>query len=350
MTVNGEVLDGSADGWAAAHPAARFRLAALGRAERVVKASGRVRVVSAGGVPMLAVADHWAVPDGYGGGDPGTSRTAPVGGQRGKVGEFSAASRRKLGMVLALMLQAMVSAPWCGMVTLTYGADGGPRDGVEAKRHLQAFREWLRREYGDHFGVWVGEWQRREAWHVHLALAGPCAVDRAAASAAWLRITGYGGSPVAAREAVGVHVGDHLGGDVLSYLAGEALKRGQKQLPDGIDGFGRWWGRINSALCKRAEAQADRLVLDLGADVVRRRLVDLDCVLRSHRSGVSVVDGDGVAHSLTWPARHVRGLAAQYLATGDPLDLVAVREAAWAQTGRRSADGERVGALVSAAG
>jgi hypothetical protein len=84
-------------------------------------------------------------------------------GKRGKVTEFSKASRKRL-----LELFATIDAKKYLFITLTYGANFP--DTPNAKRHLKAFMMRLERRYKRLCGVWRLEYQERGAPHFHLIL------------------------------------------------------------------------------------------------------------------------------------------------------------------------------------
>lgn len=85
----------------------------------------------------------------------------PGGGQRGKVTVFSAGSRRRL-----LQKTARLEIEKAVFITLTY-----PQrfpSGSDAKKHLRALFERLRRRYPKSSAMWRLEYQKRGAPHFHL--------------------------------------------------------------------------------------------------------------------------------------------------------------------------------------
>jgi len=90
-------------------------------------------------------------------------RSRPVSHHRGVVTEFTRASRRRL-----LKQIARIDAEQAVFITLTY-PERFP-GGAEAKRHLRALLERLRRAYPDSSGIWRLEYQKRGAPHFHLLM------------------------------------------------------------------------------------------------------------------------------------------------------------------------------------
>lgn len=113
---------------------------------------------------------------------------------RGRVTEFSQASRRRMMYRLATLgWDQMPGIP--EMVTLTYPAEF-PRSGRVVKEHLYAFkRRWFRKWGAYPVGVWKLEFQRRGAPHFHLYVgrpAVPAAEFMAWLSRAWYEVVGSG--------------------------------------------------------------------------------------------------------------------------------------------------------------
>ena len=107
------------------------------------------------------------------------------GGRRGPVVGFSEASRRRARFVLR-----NAHARWQALVTLTYPS--AFPDGVQAKRHLNAFLTLLRKRYPGLAYFWVLEHQRRGAPHFHLLLS--VRVPKRWLSQAWAQIVRSGDS------------------------------------------------------------------------------------------------------------------------------------------------------------
>ncbi len=98
---------------------------------------------------------------------PLTGRRCVGGGTRGKVTDFSKASRRRLLRLLNSVDRE--SAPLPYFVTLTYHRTW-PHSHEGRKRHLDAFRKRLERKLGRFSSVWRLEFQKRGAPHYHLLL------------------------------------------------------------------------------------------------------------------------------------------------------------------------------------
>ena len=74
------------------------------------------------------------------------------------------------------------------MLTLTYPANY-PLDGRLVKEHWKRFRQWMIRN-GATTGLWVLEFQKRGAPHLHIFIRQP--LDKDAVSKAWYKIVNSG--------------------------------------------------------------------------------------------------------------------------------------------------------------
>lgn len=83
-----------------------------------------------------------------------------------------------------------------GMVTVTYPGDWTPLvpDGEIAKKHLRAFRDAIRREFGPYaaWALWKQEFQRRGAPHFHLLMRCPARTSSGEVFELWLSRTWAG--------------------------------------------------------------------------------------------------------------------------------------------------------------
>lgn len=113
--------------------------------------------------PTLSAAVGGTYAEVYAGGFSGTSLVG--GGRRGKISEFSPASRRRLLVLLNSIDQRKMPLPV--FITLTYPGSW-PTDSRERKRHLDAFRKRMERRLGRFPAIWRLEFQRRGAPHYHL--------------------------------------------------------------------------------------------------------------------------------------------------------------------------------------
>lgn len=174
---------------------------------------------------------------------------APKGGPRGKVRQFSAASRKRLGW-------AYMNGPWASMLTLTYGGASFP-DGPTSKRSLAVFLQSLRRQGVAY--LWVLEWQGRGWPHYHVWM------DRELEPhewrplvETWLRAIGEDQNQKARR--VGLHPASYTPWAVLpwdNYAVKYAEKQAQKGLPAGVESYGRWWGTSTRVAEPTAEIGVD---------------------------------------------------------------------------------------------
>lgn len=173
------------------------------------------------------------------------------GGDRGVISEWSQQSRVRC-MRFCLEVEW---PPIMAFITLTYPGDAEAQlvatDGLEARRHLKAFRKRLDRLYGRKAvrGLWKQEFQRRGAAHWHLWLGIPTgasfAAFKTAISDAWV---GAVGSSSLEHERHGAKVEAWIGNPatyVKSYLRKNPAKEYQHQVPEGYENAGRFWGAWN---------------------------------------------------------------------------------------------------------
>ncbi len=160
---------------------------------------------------------------------------------RGKVTQFSWASRRRLAFVAS-----NTEVEFKTMITLTYPLHF-PSDGRKVKRDLNAFLVWLKRDRGRLSYLWFLEFQTRGAPHVHILSSSrwPGGARNARAlrfrvSGAWYRIVGSGDPK-------------HLGAGTRTeriwhrdgarrYAVKYAQKMRQKLVPPAYQNVGRFWG------------------------------------------------------------------------------------------------------------
>ena len=127
------------------------------------------------------------------------------------------------------------------MATLTYGATY-PTTGPEVKRHLRSLWERLRRRgyLGTESCVWWLEFQERGAAHVHFLGTGW--IEKGWLAEAWAEITG--GDARACTRVEGLRKPERAGSYAMKY----AMKSEQKDVPDGFDRPGRFWGCVGPRL------------------------------------------------------------------------------------------------------
>lgn len=103
--------------------------------------------------------------------------------KRGRIRSFSAQSRRRLLRFMARLKTGQVRATF---ITLTYR---GYPSNAEAKKHLHAFAEVLRREFPQASAVWRMEFQERGSIHFHLLVFNLPYWEWKKILAVWKRIT-----------------------------------------------------------------------------------------------------------------------------------------------------------------
>lgn len=213
---------------------------------------------------------------------PRGTRTAP--GKRGKVTQFSEASRRALGWVYS-------QGPWHSMVTLTYHENEIPPPEV-SKSHLSMVLQRLRR-MGVRY-LWVLEWQRRGVPHYHVWLDRrfrdcPEGADVPDGNSwrpiveTWLETTGQAGD--ARAVAFHRHQKTYTDWEVRvgnNYAAKYADKICQKGLPEGVEAYGRWWGASNGVnkptksvhVCEEADMPESNMTESVQTRRVLRRCIE----------------------------------------------------------------------------
>jgi hypothetical protein len=163
-------------------------------------------------------------------------------GNRRQVRGLSAASLRRLEFIAA-----NAAGRFRSLLTLTYHAVPMPgesepsrnlRIARASKRDLNRFLSAVRPELGGY--LWVQEFQKRGVVHYHVMCEGRPSQERIAL--AWTRATGQLDDPAALEHAARVDA-IRSEQEVRSYLGRYLGKARQKELPDGVESAGRWWGR-----------------------------------------------------------------------------------------------------------
>jgi hypothetical protein len=161
---------------------------------------------------------------------------------RGKIRAWSEASAKRLAFI-----SANVDLFFRSHVTLTYRAaqaaweTAGERNRRfvrRCKEDLHRFLRALRAELGEY--LWVREFQQRGVVHFHVLAEKELAETRAAE--AWGRASAQLEDEDVLRHGVKVDPIQSQNG-AKRYLAKYIGKEKQKDLPVGVDGAGRWWGR-----------------------------------------------------------------------------------------------------------
>jgi hypothetical protein len=172
------------------------------------------------------------------------------------------------------------------MLSLTYHIEF-PADYRVAKRQINSFCKCLRRRGIKN--LWVVEFQERGVPHYHVWMDRrfenrPAWEDSEGKKSwrplgrAWLRISGQGGDPKAVEFTL--HEKSYKDWTVIvgkNYAAKYASKNLQKELPEGIKSYGRWWG------CSRdlvLETENIRVVSDICDPWDRAESVEAWNVLR----------------------------------------------------------------------
>lgn len=152
-----------------------------------------------------------------------------IGGKRGTIKMFSRSSCRNM------VQTARNVAGLSHMVTLTYPAEF-PCNGKITKRHLELIRKWfIYRKIG---GFWFYEFQKRGAPHFHIFTTGK--VDKEDLSEAWYKIVG-------SEDLKHLRAGTKIEAirkphAIAAYAAKYAAKAEQKEVPEGFEDVGRFWG------------------------------------------------------------------------------------------------------------
>jgi hypothetical protein len=160
---------------------------------------------------------------------------------RGKVTEFSKASRRRLAFVAS-----NTTVPFRTMITLTYPKEY-PSDGVTVKGHLRRFLTWLKKETGDCEYLWFLEFQARGAPHFHILTDWPLPTNRAnkvlwyaKIGQTWYDVVGSGDYKHRLAGTRTETLRSKEGG--ARYCVKYAQKMRQKEVPEAYQNVGRFWG------------------------------------------------------------------------------------------------------------
>jgi len=161
---------------------------------------------------------------------------------RGKIRAWSPASARRLAFIAAnvdLFFKVDVTLTHrAQQAALETAGDRNPRFVERCKRDLHRFLRALRAELGEY--LWVREFQKRGVVHYHLLAQHD--VPESRVSESWARATGQLDDGAVLEHGIKVDAIKSQGG-VRSYLGRYIGKEQQKELPAGVDGAGRWWGR-----------------------------------------------------------------------------------------------------------
>jgi hypothetical protein len=156
-------------------------------------------------------------------------RAQAGGGVRQAITGLSSDSARRLKFQ-ARNITGMVT-----LLTLTYPHEF-PTDGPTTKNHLRVFCQWLSRQGLG--GLWILEFQKRGAPHYHLFLNGRLPYQ--AINEAWYSIVGSE-DPKHLKAGCKVEAirQPHA---MAAYAAKYVAKQEQKDVPEGFEHVGRFWG------------------------------------------------------------------------------------------------------------
>jgi len=156
-------------------------------------------------------------------------------GIRGEISKLSSASAKR-----CLTVFRALSEKFKVMVTLTYPAEyRGLLDGKTSKKHLHRFIDWLQVKLGKELVyAWVLEFQKNGNPHYHLLLSHQ--VEWKDVAFEWFKIVGSG---LEKHLEAGTRVEAILSGLACSDYVGRYLgKVKQKDVPEGFQNVGRFWG------------------------------------------------------------------------------------------------------------
>jgi hypothetical protein len=176
---------------------------------------------------------------------------------RGKITEWSAASRGRLKRLLATIEREELARAL--VVTLTYPAEfPAPENHEVYKKHIHFFQIYLRRKWPTCSGVWKLEFQSRGAAHYHLMLFGLAGVElelvRTWVRETWYRIA-HNGDKHNGVAGTQVDAIKHAGG-AMSYLV-KYLNKGDQTMPGNFSG--RYWGKHNQESLPTVEPETEEL-------------------------------------------------------------------------------------------
>lgn len=175
----------------------------------------------------------------------GKGNPAPVGGPRGQIQGWSAAShRRHKQWLFSVDAGDLNGAGWA----LTLTMRDCPESPDDLTRVIKAFCQWLR-DNGFTRWHWVIEWQRRGTPHLHMAVyhpEGSLAHPQARIKQAWIRTAGAYGPAWGAQDVKPI-AGPVGWLEYLSKHSARSVKHYQRQgLPPGWSKSGRLWGKGGS--------------------------------------------------------------------------------------------------------
>lgn len=191
--------------------------------------------------------------------------TAPVGGRRGVITQFSRASSNRLRLKCASINQH--KAPLCRyFTTLTYPRFF-PAHSATWTAHRKAFIKRLQRAFPDVAGVWKLEPQERQAPHFHLIILSRTDIPTEWIAQAWWEVVGTG------RWDHALHGTDHQElnswNGVMSYASKYIAKAILDDLPDYWHGC-RWCGQFGKLPISLVEYEMNRTAFVRARRTLRR--------------------------------------------------------------------------------
>jgi hypothetical protein len=167
------------------------------------------------------------------------------GGKRGTIVEFSDKAR---GRLLFTAFNARVE--WLAFGFLTYPKEF-PHDGRKVKRDIHLLCQWLERQLGANY-FWAIEFQTRGAVHVNLLV--DKFVSKVDLSWRWFEIVGSGDWKhlFAGTRIEYAHSTEQAAGYIAACYS--AKKSKQKEVPEGFQNVGRFWGCSRGLVVVEKEA------------------------------------------------------------------------------------------------
>jgi hypothetical protein len=150
--------------------------------------------------------------------------------KRSTITKFSYRSYRRLKLV-----SESTAHLWKAFIVLTYPRDF-PVDGKVVKRHADIFSKRLQRR--GFVREWTLEFQERGAPHINVLING--FLPKEELSRMWYEIVGSGDERHL-RNGTSIK-GIYSVGQVMSYISKYIGKQSQKQVPEGFENVGRFWG------------------------------------------------------------------------------------------------------------
>lgn len=164
---------------------------------------------------------------------------------RGEIDAFSNKSRARLKFTASNAFPHLVS-----MFVCTYGDSVVPTDGRVAKKHLHRFLMCIRRKFPLASYLWLLEFNtKRNCPHFHIFLSFPAKKEiRLWLAKTWVRVVGAEGEEKKKMLSVHEHSLSFIDWNMgkAGYLTKYLEKSSQKNVPQGFQKVGRFWGSTRS--------------------------------------------------------------------------------------------------------